>query len=130
MMQDTSPKFQISKFLGKGRDYQVVIRTQTAAELVAAMEEIKPLIEGIEKKTAQAVPQEVAQKSTDNWCDIHQVGMKLNKNGKPYHMDRDRDESDQFCNGYGFKGDKKTRTYVPAPKQEVVEDEVPSDLPF
>ena len=41
------------------------------------------------------------------YCDYHKCEMKLNKNGKPYHMDRTRPEGDQFCNGLGFKGDRK-----------------------
>lgn len=40
--------------------------------------------------------------STGLWCKKHNTAMKLNKNGKPYHMDRTRPEGDMFCNGRGY----------------------------
>ncbi len=46
------------------------------------------------------------QAPTGLHCDYHKTEMKLNKNGKPYHMDRTRPEGDQFCNGMGFQGEK------------------------
>jgi hypothetical protein len=48
-----------------------------------------------------------APKQSAGECLKHHVPMFLNKNSKPYHMDRTRPEGDQFCNGMGFQGEKK-----------------------
>lgn len=54
-------------------------------------------------------------------CDYHKVDMRLNKNGKPYHMDKTRPEGDQFCNGMGFPGERAAW----AQKNRVPVDETP-----
>jgi len=70
----------------------------------------------------------------DQWCDYHKCSMKLNKNGKPYHLDRSRAEGDQFCNGMGFPSEHtKHREKIKAQvnnEPDPTSDEVASDLPF
>ena len=39
-------------------------------------------------------------------CLTHHVPMKLNKNGKPYHMN----EMKEFCNGHGFPSERESQT--------------------
>lgn len=71
------------------------------------------------------------------WCDYHKCGMKLNKNGKAYHLDRSRADGDQFCNGVGFPGEKtahREKIKAQAEEKPTVEyfesDEVADDVPF
>ena len=96
------PKFQISKFVGKSRDYQVVLRTDDLEELTDAMSSIKPLIKELEEFVGEKVVEQAGSKQNGDWCDYHQVPMRRNKNNKLYHLDNTREEGDQFCNGRGF----------------------------
>jgi hypothetical protein len=69
---------------------------------------------------------------TGLWCDYHNCEMRLNKNGKPYHMDRSRPEGDQFCNGLGFKRDKNKPVTMPT-DEEAMSDlarMVSEEMPF
>lgn len=71
------------------------------------------------------------QTPTGLHCDYHNTEMKLNKNGKPYHMDRTRPEGDQFCNGMGFQGEKDAwRKKVTTPVDETVIPVEPTDRDF
>lgn len=37
-----------------------------------------------------------------NYCDMHQVEMKKNKNGKYYHREFVAGQGARFCNGFGY----------------------------
>jgi hypothetical protein len=100
-MNESFPKFQISKFLDSKRDYQVVVRTDTVEELISAMEAIKPLIKSME--TTPTASKTAEHESLH--CDYHDCEMKLNKNGKPYHTKGTYPDL-IYCNGYGFPEDK------------------------
>lgn len=47
-MEKSYNKFQLSKMFGNNREYQVVIRTDDAQELIDALKQIKPFIQVIE----------------------------------------------------------------------------------
>ncbi len=70
-------KYQISKMIDK---WQVVIRTDDYKELVSAMEEMKPLIEQIEKKELEKRAPEVhtggSQPALTSICPTHNVEMQ------------------------------------------------------
>ena len=65
------------------------------------------------------------------WCDYHKCAMRLNKNGKAYHLDRSRAEGDQFCNGLGFPSEKaEWQNKVHKESRKVDATEVADDIPF
>ena len=96
------PKFQLSKFLGANKEYQIVVRTQTAQELIDSMRDIKSLIEGIDKKAS-----EPAQKTgLQGHCDLHNIDMKRfdGQYGEFWsHMYTDENGNKFFCDGKKLK---------------------------
>lgn len=98
-------RFQYSASNGNGGI--LVARTDDQDE----MELLKMWVDDVmgQKPTAKPVQTTVASQTPTVaahqplWCNKHQIAMKLNKNGKPYHMDRSRPEGNMFCNGRGFK---------------------------
>lgn len=114
------PKYQLSKFVDKRRDYQIVIRTNDANELIAAMKKIKPLIEGIEKREAtiaKANPPQPAQAQATQAmdglrriCKSHGVDMvygqskKINpRTGQPFEYWSHKSDQGAMCFGKGYE---------------------------
>jgi len=81
--------------------YGVVSGIATAEEIVKAQNEETPKNE---------IP--------EHYCDYHKCEMRLNKNGKEFHMNADRTE---FCNGYGYPSEKKPKVTVDRSEEEYLE---------
>ena len=83
---------------------------------------------GVKKEPAQNNKQ---AQDKGLWCDYHNCAMRLNKNGKPYHLDRSRQEGDQFCNGRGFPSEKaEWQNKVHKESRTVQSQDVVDDIPF
>lgn len=94
------PKFQISKFLAGNRDYQVVIRTNDANELIQALKDIKPLVEQLEQKAGSttSTPAPTYRDDLTSTCPIHNVPMEQ-KDGQYGMYWSHRIEGTGYCNG-------------------------------
>lgn len=98
------PKFQLSKFIDPKREYQIVIRTESAEGMRDALEAMKPFVEGIKNRMAAKpdtrtfVP--IAQTPTyGSHCDIHDVEMQQKEwQGKTFWSHRTED-GQYWCNG-------------------------------
>jgi len=114
------PKFQLSKFLNGSRDYQVVVRTDDADELIEAMKQIKPLVKALEGQEPQRPSGDVVDRYNEEEARIcRNCGKgKMVKNPKT---------------GKWFCADKCWLQVKPpqAPLKVEEEDEVlPDDVPF
>lgn len=108
---DGFPRFQMSKFIGKSRDYQIVIRTNSANDLRQAMNDIKPFIDGLEAREQDSQPQTQPNPRTQHefslsleaTCKVHQCQMSegvSRKTGKPYWF---HDTAEGRCFGKGVQ---------------------------
>ncbi len=79
--------------------YGIISGIATAEEMVKASNE--------EKSPGKEIPQ--------HYCDYHKCEMRLNKNGKEYHMNAERTE---FCNGSGFPSEKKGKVTIDRSEEE------------
>lgn len=88
-MEKSYNKFQLSKMFGNNREYQVVIRTDDAQELIDALKQIKPFIQGIE---GEILGNEAhANPGITTLCAVHNASMTeaiSKKTGKPYFSHR------------------------------------------
>lgn len=89
-------KFQYSQTDGNGGI--LVARTDDKEE-VAILKDFVDVIVGKKQSQGSTVAQTT---TTAGVCKKHNVPMKLNRNGKPYHLDNTRAEGDKFCNGRGW----------------------------
>ncbi len=56
-----------------------------------------PVASKVEKTSPSTEPTAVK-----DFCDMHQAGMKKNKNGKFYHREFVGGQGSRFCNGFGW----------------------------
>lgn len=124
-MSEPFNKWQFSVMLGQYKEEQLVLRADSFKELQEMITECEGFLtfkkdEAESKRKAQQSVQAQGQptysKRTNSGyqnapqagsgdageCAVHHVGMKLNKNGKPYHLNAQR----EFCNGRGFPSEK------------------------
>jgi hypothetical protein len=97
---------------------------------IASADEVTKYPEKIEDNFGDS---EVTQALEKNLCKKHQVSMKLNKFGKPYHI-----ANDEFCNGFGFPSEKggedlkdiakKIDSSLGKSEEEIDLDDIPTDL--
>ena len=101
-MDNKDYKYQYSQSDGNGGI--LVARTDERTEVADLIETVNRLMGKGAPKVASmpVVAPQTPIVETGLFCKKHQTSMKLNKNGKPYHMDRSRPEGDMFCNGRGY----------------------------
>jgi len=105
------PKFQLSKFLAGSRDYQIVVRTDDAKELIKAMTEIKDFVQQIENK--QQTPKQAQNEAPSGlkaMCNLHHVEMvgREGKFGQFWsHKYIDPQGNEFWCDGKKMKPVKK-----------------------
>lgn len=116
-IEKTSP-YEVAETSAVGR--ALAFAGYAGAEIASAEEMVKAI--------TQPVQQAKPTQPTGLYCDYHKCEMKLNKNGKAYHMDRNRAEGDQFCNGRGFQ--KEIEAWKAKQDQEYSSEDVAEDVPF
>lgn len=81
-MEKNYPKYQLSKFLGGNKDYQVVVRADDFDEFQEAMNNMKKLVKILEKKTNGETSNHPKAKCKD--CGAEMIYKSGNKNGKKW----------------------------------------------
>lgn len=79
------------------------------------------------KKVNSETPDQLAEKGL--WCDIHKCAMKLNKNGKPYHLKNVNGQT-EFCNGMGFPSDPRPKDSRAKKENDDRVKKINDDIPF
>jgi hypothetical protein len=112
-MTETKPTYELEVFLSTDGKQTVHVKFLDNESVTEGLTKAATIYDNIVKKyglqpsRSGGFAKKAPPTPTGMKCKVHGADMFLNKNGKPYHMDRDRSQGDQFCNGKGFPSESQ-----------------------